>query len=332
MALTSAGKKVEVVHLEGYNQKVTNDKIAATHPDSGSVSAVPTCAPPDFAVRRPRLQIPAGACDCHAHVCGPAATYPLYAKRIYSPAETPVADYRRMLSALGVDRAVLVQPSFYGADNSAMLDALKHAAGRFRGVAVVSPDISRDRLRELHDQGVRGVRVNIVDTSEAKGVLPLDRLESLARRIRPFGWHIELLMHVDEFPDLDRAFESFPVSLVFGHLGYVRADKGTGTPGFQALLRMLRRRQAWVKLTGPYRISGSGLPYADTNSFAAALLDAAPGQVLWGSDWPHIMARWPAPMPNDADLVELLCQWIPDPEILRRVLVDNPASFYGFDE
>ena len=89
-------------------------------------------------------------------------------------------------------------------------------------------------------------------------------------------------MHVDEFPDLDRMLARLPVECVFGHLGYVRADKGVAAPGFQALLRLLRAGRAWVKLTGPYRISTGPLPHADTHAFAHALVEAAP--TAWCGD------------------------------------------------
>ncbi len=274
--------------------------------------------------------MPPGACDCHAHVCGPTDRYPLFEKRIYSPADSSIGDYRHMLRALGVERAVLVQPSFYSTDNSAMLDAMKVGGSGFRAIAVVPSDVSNRELEELNTAGVRGVRVNIVDVKESKGVLPIDYLRSIGKRIRPFGWSLELLMHVDEFPDLDRAFAHFPVDIVLGHLGYVRADKGVATAGFQALLRLMNDGKAWAKLTGPYRISLQPLPHRDTNPYAHALIDAAPGRTLWGTDWPHVMAKWTIPMPNDGELADLLADWIPDSALRKRVLVDNPAALYGF--
>jgi predicted TIM-barrel fold metal-dependent hydrolase len=233
-----------------------------------------------------------------------------------------------MLATLGVERAVLVQPSVYGTDNSALLDALRAAGPAFRAVAVVEDSIDEAELARMHAAGVRGVRCNIVDIAEDKGRLPLEMLQRLARSIAPLGWHIELLLHADEFPDMDRAFADFPVDIVLGHLGYQRTDRGTADPGFQALLRLMRAGKAWVKLTGPYRISATGLPHADTVPFAHALLDAAPGRVVWGTDWPHVMAK--GPMPNDGDLCDLLADWVPDPILRKRVLVDNPAALYGF--
>ncbi|TCT03580.1 amidohydrolase family protein [Aquabacter spiritensis] len=293
--------------------------------------AAPFAAPPHLDVRTPRVFMPAGACDSHAHVCGPLDRYPAFAERIYSPPpEATLDNYRAMLAALGVSRAVLVQPSFYADDNSAVLDGLDAMGPQARGIVVLGDDVDDAELERMSAAGVRGVRFNIVDVKDGKGVLPMDRLRAVARRIAPLGWHIELLMHVNEFPDMDRAFADFPTEIVVGHLGYVPARHGTADPGFQALLRLMRDGRAWAKLTGPYRISATGLPHDDILPFAETLVDQVPDQLVWGSDWPHVKVSWSIPMPNDGDIADLLTRWVPDPAVRERVLVDNPARLYGF--
>ena len=292
------------------------------------MSQAPPCAAPDFAPRQPQLKVPAGSCDCHAHILGPAARFPYSDERVYTPPDCLLADYRAMLTALGLARAVLVQPSVYSSDNRVLLNALDAMQGAWRGVAVVEPDVSASALQEMHAAGVRGVRVNVVDVQSNKGVLPLKQLRGLAERIAPLGWHMEFLLHVHEFPRLDQQLAGFPVDVVFGHLGYLPTQLGIGDAGFQALLRLLQAGRAWVKLTGPYRLSGSKLPYADVVPFAHALLDAAPRQIVWGSDWPHVMVK--GAMPNDGDLMDILSTWIPDPSIRHQVLVSNPERLYGF--
>jgi 2-pyrone-4,6-dicarboxylate lactonase len=291
---------------------------------------IPACLPPDPNPKTPSFKFPAKACDCHAHICGPVKTYPYAAQRIYTPPDALIGDYERLLDVLGVERAVLVQPSFYAADNSAMIAAMKAARRTVRGVAVIADETTDRQLEELHQAGVRGARINIVDLKHGKGELPLAKINRLAQRVKPLGWHIEFLMHVDEFPDLDRMFGDFPVDVVFGHLGYVRTDKGTAAAGFQALLRLLRAGRAWVKLTGAYRISTRTTPHSDTDALAHRLLETAPTRVVWGTDWPHVMAKWTIPMPNDGDLADLLLNWVPDADLRKRVLADNPAALYGF--
>ena len=291
-------------------------------------AGAPLCAAHDPHPRKPRLRLPPLACDAHAHVCGPASRYAYSPARIYTPPDALPAQYRHMLDTLGVERAVLVQPSVYATDSAPLLDALAADPVRQRGVAVVDPDISNAELERMHALGVRGARCNIVDVKEGKGRLPLELLAALAAKIRPLGWHLEFLMHVDEFPDLDALLDDFPVDIVFGHLGYMRSDKGLDAAGFQALLRLLRSGRAWVKLTGPYRISTGALPYADVPPFAHALVDAAPERIVWGTDWPHVTVK--GAMPNDGDLCNLLSDWVPDEAARYKVLVVNPAKLYDF--
>jgi predicted TIM-barrel fold metal-dependent hydrolase len=294
-----------------------------------AAAEAPACAPPDFNPRPPKLRLPPRACDTHAHILGPKERHPYVPERVYTPPDCLLPDYLHMLDTLGIERAVLVQPSVYGTDNTVLLEALKHQRKRLRGVAVVSAEVSDVELSLLNEAGVRGARVNVVDVKDRKpGSLPLEQLEKLARRIEPFGWHLELLLHVDEFPHLDRLLGGFPVDVVFGHLGYMKTALGFDAPGFQALLRLLKAGRTWVKLTGPYRISSEPPPYPDVTPFARALLEAAPERILWGTDWPHVMLK--GRMPNDGELADLVAEWIPDGTLRHQVLVRNPERLYGF--
>jgi predicted TIM-barrel fold metal-dependent hydrolase len=212
-----------------------------------------------------------------------------------------------------------------------MLAALKAQPEKFRGVAVISNNVnefSDQELEQLHAAGVRGIRCNMVDVTNKTADLPIQNLKSLAERIKPFGWHLELLIHVNEYPDLAKIFEDFPIDLVFGHFGYSHAKHGIQDPGFQGLLELLKNRQAWVKMTGPYRICDGNLPYADMRPFNDAVIKANSRQLVWGSDWPHVMVK--KLMPHDADLCELFGAWVTDSSLRKSILVDNPCILYDF--
>jgi 2-pyrone-4,6-dicarboxylate lactonase len=285
----------------------------------------------DAQPRAPSAALPPGACDCHAHICGPAAIYPYGAERIYTPPDATIESYRHLLATLGVERAVLIQPSVYGTDNRAMLAALQAAGPGFRGVAVVEPTISARDVEALHRSGIRGVRLNLVDRREGRNAVPVEMVRALTERIAPFGWHIEFLVNLDEAAGFAGAVAGLKVPIVLGHLGYPRAGARDWikAPAFAGLLALLAGGRCWVKLTGPYRISGAAdLPYEDVDAAAAALAQAAPGRLIWGSDWPHVMMK--KPMPNDGALCDLLARWIPDAQTRTRVLVENPMELYGF--
>ena len=291
----------------------------------------PLCAAPDRHPHAPRAAFPAFACDTHAHIFGPAARFPYVRERIYTPPDSTYDDYRHLLAALGVERAVLVQPSVYGDDNAAMLAAMKRFGTGVRAVAVTAPDISTPRIEAMHRAGVRGLRFNVVDRRDNKNIVPTDMLRDVARRIAPFGWHIELLVNVDEAPRLGQALADIPVPVVLGHLGYPKsgARNWPAHPAFGDLLRLLEGGRCWVKLTGPYRISDApDVPYDDVDAAARKLIAAAPQRMIWGTDWPHPMKK--KRMANDGDMADLLERWAPDARMRARILADNPAELYGF--
>jgi len=121
-----------------------------------------------------------------------------------------------------------------------------------------------------------------------------------------------------------------PVPYVIDHMGVVDAGLGLEQPAFAALLDLVRTdEKCWVKVTCPERISRAGPPFRDVVPFAQALVEAAPDRVLWGTDWPH--PNVPA-MPDDGDLVDLVPLYAPDPALRRKLLVENPARLFGFEE
>jgi predicted TIM-barrel fold metal-dependent hydrolase len=287
------------------------------------------CPPPDPAPHAPHFAVPRGAADCHVHIFGPAAKYPYGENRSYTPPDLPLSQLRAMHRTLGVDRLVLVQASVHGTDNSIILDALASDPKNLRAVAAMTEETSDGELARMREAGVRGVRVNLVD----RGGMPFRSLAALAHaaeRIRDLGFHLELLVHVESFPELRELTKTICVPMSVGHIGYTKAGEGgLDHPGFQDFLAMLRDGFFWVKLTGPYRISArSKFPYDDVASMAQAVIAAAPDRIVWGSDWPHVMVA--SGMPNDGDLLDALMEWAPDPVLRNRILVDNPARLYGF--
>jgi 2-pyrone-4,6-dicarboxylate lactonase len=286
------------------------------------------CQAPEPVTQAPNFVLPKNSTDCHLHICGPEKTYPYIPERIYTPPDALLPSYLNLMKTLGLERAVLVQPSVYGTDNRLLLDTLKTDTSQFRGVAVVDESVSELEIEKMHHAGVRGLRCNIVDLANNKGVLPFKTLNLLAEKIKTFGWHIELLMHVNEFPDLAQSFKNFSVPIVLGHFGYQKTTIDIKDQGFQNLLALMRDEKAWVKLTGLYRISASGYPFADVEQFARQLIAANPNQILWGSDWPHVMVK--NKMPNDTDMLNIIGSWIDNQELRQKLFVTNPQSLYDF--
>ncbi|MEL7525986.1 MAG: amidohydrolase family protein [Pseudomonadota bacterium] len=268
---------------------------------------------------------PPGACDCHAHVFGPGSQ--LVEHRAYTPPASSLSNYRAMLRTLGLSRAVIVQPSVYGTDNRTTLAAVAEAGPEFRCVVVVDDDACLSDLKQLHAKGARGARVNALFQSDAR----LDDLQKLGRNLADAGLHLQILTDVSKFKDLSAFVWSLAVPVVFDHLGHLPAALGMNDPGFQALLHLVEAGRAWVKLSGSYRMTTRDCPpYEDVAPFAQALVRANPEQLVWASDWPH--PHFPGAMPNDGSLLEMLADWAPDKTIRNKILVDNPARLYGFDQ
>lgn len=290
-------------------------------------SYIPVCAPADPDPHPPRFTPPPGSCDCHAHVFGPVERYPFTRHRTYTPPPASLDDYRHMLATLGLSRGVIVQPSVYGTDNRATLDAVRAGGENFRGIVVIDETLDDREMERMHAAGVRGVRINLL----FKSGIEVSDVKRLAERIAPFGWHLQMLVDVSEFADLRATLGSLPVDVVFDHLGHMPTSIGVDHPGFQEMLSLLADGRAWAKISGAYRITaGTAVPYPDVAPYARAIIAANPERVVWASDWPHPYVN--IPMPNDGDLLDLLDEWTPDAAARDRILAENPKRLYGFED
>lgn len=280
--------------------------------------------PPRPGPRTPRVAVPAGACDAHAHVFAPAGVYPYAERRPYTPAPgTDLAAYRRMLQALGIERAVLVHSNIYGPDNRATTDALAQTAGAFRGIALVRPEIDDAGLRALDAVGMRGIRINL----EFPGEMGLGEVEVMAPRLADLGWHLQMLVQAEQLPGIAARLRALPIDVVIDHMGWPMPGRGPESAGTRALLALLENGRCWVKLSAPYYGESSLAPYPIAATVAARLFAARPDRMVFGTNWPHPHT---SPPPDEGDLVDWLATVTVDDTGLRQVLVENPARLYGF--
>ena len=261
------------------------------------------------------IDVPHGACDSHMHIVGPRDRYPLTAVRSLSPPPASWDEYRETAAKLGLDRCVIVQPSFYGTDNRCTLDAIAQSQGRARGVVVVEPGVDRAEIERMHAIGVRGIRVQII----SKGGIGFDSIEPIADLIAPFGWHLQLYLDAEDLLPLADRLRRLAVPVVFDHMAHVIPSNGIEGRGFALLLELLAEGRAWVKL--------SNALFPPSKERARRLAESHPTRVLWGSDWPHV-AHSDAGVPDDGALLNELAEWIPDPAGRALALADNPDALY----
>ena len=281
--------------------------------------------------------LPAGACDCHTHVVGDPARYPMQAQRHYTPPPAPHEALLAHMQSIGLQRTVIVQPSFYGIDNRCMLDSLARLQGAGRGVAVVDDSADDDLLSRLHAGGVRGLRVN-VESAGVKDVRAVEEpLRRWAGRLAPRGWHLQVYAAHTTIARLSAFLERLLVPVVLDHFALVPADIRIDDPAVRDILALVARGNAYVKLSAPYRIA-SAHPAEAAADLAQAFIEADPQRVLWGSDWPHTN-REPGRAAHEVSRYrelapDLLCEsigrWLPTATLRQQVLVDNPARLYGF--
>jgi predicted TIM-barrel fold metal-dependent hydrolase len=283
---------------------------------------------PRAQVRKPRHRLPPGSTDCHCHTFEDG--YPHAADISYLPARAPLAAYLRMCETVGLERTVQVNSAAFGFDNSVTLDLIKKLGQkRALGVAGIRPDAPDAELERLNAGGIRGARLS----TKVKGYGGTDLLDALAKKVKPFGWHVDLHLNgAAEIVSLEAQLMRMPVPIVFDHMGSPQAAEGVGAPGFQALLRILKRRDdCWVKISSWYRLSRAGGPHwPDMAPMAQALAEARPDRLVWGSNWPHPNRFDEKDIPDDGDLVDAFCEWVPDAAVREQILVKNPERLYGF--
>lgn len=278
--------------------------------------------------------LPEGACDCHVHVIGPSVAWPMDAARHYTPGPAPVAGLRAHMDGLGLQRAVVVQPSVYGQDNACLIDALQRLQGRARGVAVLGALQAQAPLRQWHACGVRGLRLNLESVGDRDARALRRVLVQRSAQIADLDWHLQVYAPLAVLVELADTLARLPVPVVLDHFALVTGMPGDGAAG-TALLDLLRGGNVWIKLSAPYRLAGGAVA---ADAWARAFVEAAPARLLWGSDWPHT-ARTPGRDAHEVSayrvlhpeaLARGLHRWLTTPALRRQVLVDNPARLYGF--
>nr|WP_157398411.1 MULTISPECIES: amidohydrolase family protein [Ramlibacter] len=275
----------------------------------------------------PRLRLPAGACDTHVHVFGPAARFPYAASRNFTPVDAPKEALFALHRTLGIERCVIVQSAVHGTDNRVVEDAIAAGQGRYLGVALVAPDVADAELARLAGLGFRGVRFNFMRHLAGASI---DAVLALTPRLARAGLHLQVHFESALVHQLAAPLARSAVPVVIDHMGRVNAALGADHADFRALVDLLRNPLFRVKLSGIDRIDAAPAAapaYRDGVDLARRLLEAFPERCLWGTDWPHPNHTH---VPTDAALVDALERIAPTPAAREQLLVTNPATFYRF--
>jgi predicted TIM-barrel fold metal-dependent hydrolase len=261
------------------------------------------------------------AVDTHAHVF--SAQAPAVAGARYRPAyPADLTTWRAYWEAAGITHGVVIQPSFFGADNRELLDTIASNHEHLRGVAVLPPMIDDDTLARFHRDGVRAIRLNL------RGVRDYHEYasrswRSLYTRVHELGWHVECFIDTGRLRDIAPAFDGTPVAVAFDHFGAPGRDAATIAATFECVRTLLKSREVWCKFSAPYRLEGG-----EAVEHAKRWLEAiGPERIVWASDWPWtgFEARF-----EYGEMRDCLDQWVPE-SLQPSILWDNAARLYGFD-
>lgn len=288
----------------------------------------------------PGVEVPEQSCDCHVHVFGPVNRYPFIDGRAYTPKNALPSDVVSVLSRMGIDRVVLIQPSVYGTDNTRLLEAMDELPFQSRGIVVIAPDTNEKIIQEMHDRGIRGIRLNGIHWTEEELKDQFSDFDSVIRIIADLGWHVEIYVGSQAYPALDKIANQYKIDIVLDHFGGVFSDNETIANRTEAFKRFKNLGNIWIKLSGFYRIRDTDTDPGWEKGLVEFITGTMPNRLLWASDWPHTPDHKNGNSPNsdpqpfqniDAGLLlSEIIEWIGDPRTVQRILVDNPNSLYQF--
>lgn len=267
---------------------------------------------------RPAFAMPPGACDTHFHVFEPG--YPHVPEPLYTFPDGTLDAYLRMAEVLGIERMVLVQPSFYGTDNSLLRYVLKRLGPRCGGVVQIGEDASDAELDEFHELGVRAIRLDLFARASWPAAELVAYIQRMAARATPRGWHLQFYTPGTIVRDLLPFLADLEDTFVIDHMGYLTESD----PEFdRRLLAVMAQGSCWIKLSGAYRVA-KNKPLSSVTPWGRALVAARPDRLIWGSDWPHL----PDGQRDTGEILNLLADWAPDEADRRTILVDGPARLF----
>ncbi|QWE13190.1 amidohydrolase [Polynucleobacter sp. AP-Titi-500A-B4] len=265
--------------------------------------------------------------DCHAHIM--AVDLPL-APEIHSRPirDVSATEYISVLGAHGISHGVLTAPSFYGPNNTLLLEALKHYPNHLRGTVIADPNMAKAdlerQLLSMREHGVEGIRLNWIKKKSIPDITSVE-YRTLLGIAQDLGLHIELFLEDHLQEHVVPQILASGATLVLDHFGNPDSKLGIHSTSFQNTLRGLSDGQIWVKLSAPYRLGSldgvSIQPYID------ALIAANPKQLVWASDWPWLSHE---NVFTYADCIDWIQSAVDDSTIWEDIFINNPKTLFHF--
>ena len=275
-------------------------------------------------VQTPTLKLPSLSCDAHCHIFGPAEKFSYASDRSFTPVDAPKEKLFALHKKLGIERCVIVQSALHGFDNSVVVDAMQARPGEYFGVALTSASVTSDELKNMYQQGFRGVRFNFM--AHLKNSDSMEDILELTKRLEPLGMHLQVHFSSDLIHDLAPQLKQSAVPVMIDHIARVDASKGVEHADFQKLLHLLDDHKFYVKVSGIDRIDKVP-PYDQGVALAKTLVDRFTEKCVWGTDWPHPNHHH---MPHDEILLDSIARIADSENKIKHIMISNPEKFYQF--
>jgi predicted TIM-barrel fold metal-dependent hydrolase len=205
---------------------------------------------------------------------------------VYRPGKATAQALLEFEKSMDIENFCPVSVSVYGNDNRSIIDAMQHFGPQCRAVVTLdSASVTEEQLDEMHEFGVRGVRLNFKSKGEKPSKQKLEAiLVRVAGLVRSRGWFVQLYLGLSQVQLIADLIPTLGVRVVLDHMASPDPRSSAASQdGHAELMQLLRDGMVWVKISGTYRFAE--LP--DFESFARELIQTGPRNTVWASDWPH---------------------------------------------
>jgi D-galactarolactone isomerase len=274
----------------------------------------------------PKTPLPRGTVDAQMHMYLPGFPAMPGGPDLPVGALPDAGQYRSVMKWLGIDRVIITQGNAHQRDNSNLVACLAAMGDVARGVAVIDSTTTEAELNRLSAAGIVGAR--IMDLPG--GAVGLGELEAIDAKAAARGWMVAVQFDGTKILEHEKRLAALKSRWVFDHHGKFFGGVASDGPEVAAVKRLIDRGNCWFKFAGAYESSKTGGPdFADVAAVSKTVANHAPERIVWGSNWPHNLARQQSDYPDDAALTDTILGWLADDHSRHLALVENPEQLFG---
>lgn len=248
--------------------------------------------------------------------------------------EAPIENQVAQMRDFNIRYAVLINPRYYGWDNSYISYCLHKYPKLFVAHGLINPEDPKvaERLRYwVLEHGFQGMRFSPIYHPQSTWLNSKDHYP-LWREAEKLGAVFNYYILPHQMPMLEEMAGRFPgVKIVIDHLGKPDLRQPDPWPEFRKMFRLKRFPQVWVSASEPYELSlTKQYPYKDTYPFFKAVYEEfGPRQLIWGTGYPR--PRWELPMDKELEFVDVHLDFYTD-EDRELLLGKNALRIWNFPD